>query len=86
MITEDPTCQRGLCWGWVLLLLHSPEAEPHNLSAMDFPCKCQVKGAHRVYQVFSDPMGSNRHSVEGIDWDPCGEKLILLSLETFKNT
>lgn len=55
---------------------HCPEAEPHDLGAMDFPCKHQVIGVHRVFQVFSDPMSSsfchkemdpNRYFVEGID-------------------
>ena len=38
---------------------HCPEAEPHDLGAMDFPCKHQVIGVHRVFQVFSDPMSSS---------------------------
>lgn len=29
-------------------------------------------------------MDPNGQSVEGMDWDPYGERLILLSLETFK--
>lgn len=53
--------------GWVLLLLCSPEAECHDLDALGAPWKHQVKVVHGVSRVFSDPVGSNRYSVEVID-------------------
>lgn len=58
MIIEESTCQRGLFWGWVLLLFHSSDAEPHDLYALDSPWKYQVKTVGGVFRVFSDPKGS----------------------------
>ena len=54
------------------------------------PASVKLKGVDRASQVFSDPIGSSFYHKEiaskGIDWDLCGERLILLSIETFKNT
>lgn len=66
---QNPTCQRDLCWGWLLLLLRSPEAEPHELSAMALGCKCPVKGVHRVFQVVHDPMASSFYHKKWIPMD-----------------
>lgn len=47
-------------WGrGVLLLLCFPEAELHDLNAIDSLWKHQVRAAGGISKVFSDPMGSS---------------------------
>lgn len=73
-------------------LIHSPEAKVHDLNVMDFLCKHEGKGMDGIFSnlmgssFYRQKMGSNRYSVEVIDWNLCGERLILLSKENFQTT